>query len=145
MVLVALISAWAEPAVDFKRLQEEFEKALQGEYQSLLHRNRIEREELERSLSARTRLWEEQKAQEQRKYFDEHRDPILRRQFQNSMEQERAKHRNSLASERQKRLETHQSLERLLQEDQRQRTAELKEHLQRRVLPPARLWPKRGL
>lgn len=131
--------------VDFVRLQVEFERATQGEYQALLHRNRIEREELERSLQARTRLWEDQKAQEQRKFFDENRDPISRREYQRRSEQERSVHRSELASERQKRLSSHQAAERALQEDQSRRRAEFRKYVQRKELPPLELWPKRGI
>jgi hypothetical protein len=131
--------------VDFARLQAEFERATQGEYQALLHRNRIEREELERSLQARTRLWEDQKISEQRKFFDENRDPFSRRDYQRKSEQDRAAHRAELASERQKRLAAHQAAERALQDDQRRRRAEFQKHVQRKELPPLELWPKRGI
>ena len=132
-------------SVDFTRLQTEFERATQGEYQALLHRNRIEREELERSLQARTRLWEDQKVQEQRKFFDENRDPYSRRDYQRKVEQDRSAHRAELASERQKRLSAHQAAERALQEDQRRRRTEFQKHVQRKELPQIELWHKRGI
>jgi hypothetical protein len=127
-----------------KQMLSEFQRAQSSEMKALDHRNKMELKELKAAHAARQKEWERKEKDARHKFFNEHPDGPVRRDYIHDFIARHSDLLQILSDEKTQRIHELEIRYNSVRDDQVTRLKEFQDSLKRGVRPPANLWPTSG-
>jgi hypothetical protein len=130
--------------VDTKSLLKEFTRAQSMELKALEHRNKFEWKELKAAQDFRQKEWEKAEKEARHQFFANHQKGPDRRTYIQDFIKRREIFRKHLIEEKTQKTHDHENHIARLKKEQAANLEQFKKLLDKKLIPPADLWPKVG-